>query len=99
MLEEKGIPYRYREYTEEPLSEKEIKETLAVLGVKPREVLRRNDRAFREEGLSGTEPDSLLIQKMAEHPTLLQRPIGVLGNKAAIGRPPERLLDLLQDGR
>ena len=99
MLEEKGIRYRYREYTEEPLSEKEIKETLSMLGVKPGEVLRRNDRAFREQGLSGTEADILLIQKMAEHPTLLQRPIGVLGNRAVIGRPPERLLDLLQDGR
>ncbi len=98
MLEEKGIDYRYREYTEEPLSEKEIRETLSLLGVPPREVLRRNDRAFREQGLSGTESDSFLIQKMAEHPTLLQRPIGVLAGKAVLGRPPERLLDLvLQD--
>ena len=96
MLKEKGIDYRYREYTEEPLSEMELKETLSLLGMKPGEVLRRNDPAFREQSLSGTEPDDFLIQKMAEHPTLLQRPIGVLGDRAVIGRPPERLLDLLQ---
>ena len=68
-----------------------------MLGIPPGKVLRRNDRAFREEGLSGTEPDSLLIQKMAEHPTLLQRPIGVLGDKAVLGRPPELLLSLFDD--
>ncbi len=97
MLKEKGIDYRYREYTEEPLSEEEIKEVLAMLGMPPGKVLRRNDRAFREEGLSGSEPDSLLIQKMAEHPTLLQRPIGVLGGRAVLGRPPELLLSLFDD--
>ncbi len=79
------------------MSEKEIIKTLSMLGVKPGDVLRRNDRAFREQGLSGTEADTLLIQKMAEYPTLLQRPIGILGNRAVIGRPPERLLDLFQD--
>ena len=68
-----------------------------MLGMPPGKVLRRNDRAFREQGLTGTEPDSLLIRKMAEHPTLLQRPIGVLGDKAVLGRPPELLLNLIED--
>ena len=49
MLKEKGIDYRYREYTEEPLSEMELRETLSLLGMKPGEVLRRNDPAFREQ--------------------------------------------------
>ncbi len=97
MLNEKGIGYRYREYTEEPLSEEEIKEVLSMLGMPPGKVLRRNDPAFREQGLTGNEPDRVLIRKMAEHPTLLQRPIGVLGDKAVLGRPPELLLSLIED--
>ena len=81
MLDGKGIEYRYREYNREPLSEKEI-----------RDVLRKNDMGF-----TGEEPDKELIAAMARHPTLLQRPIGVLGDKAVVGRPPERLLELVED--
>ena len=94
MLDEKGIPYRYREYTKEPLSEAEIREALRLLGVPPREVLRRNDAAFRELELTGEEPDDVLVAAMARHPTLLQRPIGIAGGRAVVGRPPERLLEL-----
>jgi arsenate reductase len=89
------VEYRYREYQQEPLSESEIREVLGQLGVGPKDVLRRNDRAFRELGLSGDEPDGELIAHMADHPTLLQRPIGIVGDKAAVGRPVEALLELV----
>lgn len=95
MLKEQGIEYRYREYTREPLSEAEIREVLGKPGVGPKDVLRTRDRAFADLRLSAEAADDDLIAHMAEHPTLLQRPIGVLGDKAAIGRPPERLLDLV----
>lgn len=89
MLDEKGIPYHYREYTREPLSEKEIRDVLRRLGLTARAVLRKNDM-----GLTGDEPEAELIAAMARQPTLLQRPIGVLGDRAVVGRPPERLLEL-----
>lgn len=89
MLDEKGIPYRYREYNREPLSEKEIRDVLRKLGLKPRDVLRKNTL-----GITGDEPDKELIAAMSRHPGLLQRPIGVLGDRAVVGRPPERLLEL-----
>jgi arsenate reductase len=92
LLDEKGVDYRYREYTREPLSEKEIRSVLGKLGLRPRDVLRKN-----EFGLTGEEPDDELIAAMVRRPTLLQRPIGVLGNKAVVGRPPERLLELAED--
>ncbi len=95
MLDEHKIGYRYREYTREPLSAAEIREVLGKLNVGPRDVLRTRDRAFGELGLTGNETDDALIAHMAEHPTLLQRPIGVLGDKAIVGRPPAKLLDLL----
>ena len=94
MLDENGIEYRYREYRQEPLSESEIRSVLDKLGLAAHDVLRPRDRAFKELGLSGNEPESDLIARMAEHPTLLQRPIGVKGNRAVVGRPPENLLEL-----
>ena len=95
MLKESGIPYNYRDYREQPLSEKEIRAVLLKLGVEPAAVLRKNDAAYKKLGLTGDEPDVRLISLMAEHPTLLQRPIGVLGKRAAVGRPPEILLELV----
>lgn len=97
MLDRRGIPYRYREYTEEPLSRAELDAVLGKLGMTPREVLRRRDHAYRELGLDGEEPDGELLDHMAEHPTLLERPIGVLGDRAVVGRPAEKLLELVED--
>jgi arsenate reductase len=94
LLDEKGIEYRYRDYVREPLSEQEIREVLRLLGVPARAVLRTKDAAFTELGLTGEEPEERLIELMARHPTLLQRPIGVAGGRAVVGRPPEALLEL-----
>ena len=94
MLDENGIDYRYRDYKKDPLSADEIKSVLRKLGVKPAEVLRKKDAAYKEQGLTGKESDSRLISLMARHPTLLQRPIGVKGRQAALGRPIENLLEL-----
>lgn len=94
MLNERGIPYEYREYRKEPLSQDELMSVLAALGVRAADVLRNRDRMAKELGLTGTESDAELVPLMAEHPTLLQRPIGVSGGRAVVGRPPERLLEL-----
>ncbi len=94
MLDEHGLEYRYREYTKEPLTAAELKKVLKKLGVGPKAVLRKNDKAYKENALTGDESDAALIKLMAEFPTLLQRPIGVLGDNAVIGRPVENLLEL-----
>jgi len=96
LLDEKTIPYRYREYTREPLTEGEIREILHLLGIPARDLLRAKDPAYRELGLAGEERDDELIRAMARHPTLVQRPIGRLPGKAVLGRPPERLLELVE---
>jgi arsenate reductase len=95
LLDEKGIEYRYRDYVKEPLTEAEIRDILKLLGLRPRDVLRTKDPAMKELGLTGDEPDAKLIAAMAKHPTLLQRPIGIVGGRAVVGRPPERLLELV----
>jgi len=94
LLEAEGIPYRYRDYRKEPLSVAELRRVVTAVGVPLRDLLRRNDRAFRELGLTGEEPEARLLALMAEHPTLLQRPIGRTERHAVLGRPVERLLEL-----
>ncbi len=94
MLDKKRVKYRYREYTQEPLTKAEITKVLSMLGLRAVDVLRKNDAAYKENGLTGKEPQAKLIGLMAKHPTLLQRPIGIKGGKAVVGRPVEALLEL-----
>ena len=93
MLNEHGIEHTYREYTQDPLTEAELRDVFTKLGVGPKAVLRKRDA--NKAGLSGEESDDTLIRMMAENPRLLQRPIGVLGDKAAVGRPVDNLLALV----
>ena len=94
MLKAESVPYRYREYTQEPLTEAELRDVFAMLGVRPAALLRRRDPAYASLGLSADSADDVLIAAMAAHPTLLQRPIGVRDGRAVVGRPPEALLAL-----
>jgi arsenate reductase len=96
LLDEKSIPYRYREYTREPLTEDEIREILRLLGLPARGLLRTKDAAYAALGLAADKPDDELIRAMTGHPTLIQRPIGRLPGKAILGRPAERLLELVE---
>lgn len=95
MLDSRKIPYRYREYRKEPLSAAELKTLLRKLGLPARDVLRKNDAAYKELGLTGSESDAVLIGHLATHPTLLARPIAVHGDRAIVGRPPERILEVV----
>lgn len=93
LLQDRGVEFTYREYRKEPLSRAELEDVLGKLGLGPRDVLRARDA--KKLGLTGDETDDQLLSLMAEHPTLLQRPIGVVGERAVVGRPPEALLGLL----
>jgi len=97
LLEDRGVEFEYRDYKKNPLSEVELRDLLRVLDVSARELLRPRDKAFKQLRLTGREDDETLIAHMVEHPTLLQRPIGVLEERAVVGRPPKRLLELIED--
>ena len=93
MLNENGVAHIYRDYTKDPLSEDEIRSVLSKLGVGPRDVLRKRDAT--KAGLNGSETDDQVIALMADNPRLIERPIGVVEDRAAVGRPPENLLSLV----
>lgn len=96
LMNDRGVDFSYREYRDEPLSADEIRDVLRMLGKSASDVFRKADRANKELGLTGNEPEEELIAQMAAHPTLLQRPIGIVGERAVVGRPPEDLLSLLE---
>jgi arsenate reductase len=72
----------------------EILDVLDKTGLKPSQLIRRKDALFKELGLADADEDALLIA-MVEHPKLIERPIVLAEDKAAIGRPPEAVLDIL----
>lgn len=95
LLEERGAQFSERRYLEEPLSLDELKELQARLGRAPSEWLRAGEAAFKDAGLSKDAGDDALLAAMAAEPILMERPIVVRGQRAAVGRPPEAVLDIL----
>ena len=93
MLKEHNADYTYRDYKKDPLTADQIGQVLTKLGVGPREVLRARDA--KKHDIATDLDDAKLIEAMAMHPGLLQRPILVDGDKAVVGRPVDNLLALL----
>ena len=83
-------------YYLEPIGEAKLRELLAKMGLKPRELLRTGEAVYRELGLGKREvSDDEIIRLMVEHPDLIQRPIVERGARAVLGRPTEKIKDLL----
>jgi arsenate reductase len=93
-LDEKGIDYEVRRYLDEPPTVGEIKEVLRKLGMEPRELMRTKEKIYRELGLREVEDEEKLIEAMAEHPKLIERPIVIRGDKAVVARPESRIDEL-----
>ncbi|MGV1014804.1 MAG: arsenate reductase (glutaredoxin) [Methyloceanibacter sp.] len=96
LLEAKGIAPKIVEYLKTPPSAAELKRIVKKLGLKPRDLLRRGEPRYAELGLKDSNlSDEALIALMVKNPILIERPIVVSGDKAVIGRPPERVLTIL----
>jgi arsenate reductase len=96
LLQERGVEPTIVEYLEEPPSAGELKSILKKLGLRPRDLLRQGEARYAELGLKERDlSDDALIALMVENPILIERPIVVTGSKAAIGRPPEKILEIL----
>jgi arsenate reductase len=96
LLEEGGIDPEIILYLETPPSAETLTDVLQKLGITPRQLLRKGEDAYKENNLSDTSlSDQQLIDAMVAHPKLIERPIVINGSKAALGRPPEQVLDIL----
>jgi arsenate reductase len=97
MLEAKGINPTIIKYLDTPPDITELTEILNKLGLQAEQIVRKGEALFTELGLNDkTLSNEEWIEVLARNPSLLERPIVVSGNKAAIGRPIERVIDILR---
>jgi arsenate reductase len=84
------------EYLKEPPTRETLNAILDMLGMQPRDLMRKKEKEYAEAGLDNPDLDrDALITAMIEHPRLIERPIVIANGKAAIGRPPEKVLEIL----
>ncbi|GIU47010.1 arsenate reductase (glutaredoxin) [Shewanella algidipiscicola] len=95
LLEEKGCDIQIIEYLKTPLTQLEIRGILDKLAITPRQLMRTKEDEYKSQGLADIEDDELLLQAMVDTPKLIERPIVLANNRAAIGRPPENVLSIL----
>lgn len=96
LLQDRGIEPEIVEYLKNPPDLETLQALQRKLGVAAAEMLRDNEDEYRQLGLNAPDVgDDDKLQAVTQHPRLLQRPIVVKGDKAAIGRPPENVLDIL----
>lgn len=97
LLESCGATPEVVRYLDTPPDAATLKRLLKLLGIPARELLRTKEDEYGQLGLDDPSlGEAALIQAMVEHPRLIERPIVVAGNRAVIGRPPEKVLELLK---
>ncbi|MEX5728459.1 arsenate reductase [Rhodovulum iodosum] len=95
LIEDRRIAPVVRRYLDDRPSLAELRLARDTLGLRAVEMMRVKEKTFRELGLSQTDEDETLLAAMAAHPILIERPVVFANGKAALGRPPERVLDIL----
>lgn len=96
LLKDQGMEPTVIEYLKTPPSAQELNEILQKLGMEPRELMRKKEAEYQENHLDDASLDrQALINAMVNHPILIERPIVLANDKAAIGRPPEAVLAIL----
>ncbi len=97
LLQEKGIEPEVVKYLETPPTEEELREIIRMLGLSSaRDLMRKKEKEYKELGLDDpAKTEDELIRAMVEHPRLIERPIVISDDRAALGRPPEQVIDIL----
>ena len=94
LIEEKGIKPNIIEYLKQPPTIKELRQLLLKLGVAAPALARKKDAADKGVELKKLT-DNEILKSISQYPSILQRPIIVVGEKAVLGRPPENVLSIL----
>ena len=96
LVKESGQEFEIRDYIKQPLSEEELSSLLQSLNMAPLELVRTEEKVWKENYKGKDFNDQELIRVMIQHPSLIQRPIVVKEGKAVVGRPSERISELLK---
>ena len=95
LLTEQGVEPEIIEYLQTPLSAEQVLGLLKKLGGSPVALLRKKEAPYKELGLGADSSAAQVADAIAAHPVLMERPLVVKGSRAAIGRPPENVLEIL----
>ena len=96
LLEARGLAPTIVRYLENPPDAATLTALLGKLGIAPRQLPRTGEGEYKELNLADPSlTDAQLIDAMARHPKLIERPIFIAGDKAVVGRPPEKVLEIL----
>jgi arsenate reductase len=96
LLRERGVEPVVVEYLKQPPTAAKIDALLQQLGLEPRQLMRKGEAVYKELGLDAPAlTRAALIEAMAQNPILIERPIATDGKRAVVGRPPEKVLELL----
>lgn len=96
LLRDRGIEPRVIEYLKDPPSARDIEDILKLLGWEPRRLMRTHEAPYKALGLDDPKLSRrALIEAMVGHPVLIERPIVIANGRAALGRPPENVLEIL----
>jgi arsenate reductase len=95
ILTEKGVEAEVFKYLETTPSAQDITEVLKKLGISARELMRTKEDEYKTLNLKDETDEKKLIEAMATHPKLIERPIVIVGDKAVLGRPPEKVLEII----
>jgi arsenate reductase len=96
LIAAKGITAEVVDYLKTPPSKAELRGLLKKLGMNPAELVRRGEEVFKENYAGKTLSDDEWLDALVAHPILIERPIVVRGNRAVIGRPTEKVAELLE---
>ena len=95
LLKEANKAYKVVDYLKEGVSKEQIKELLTKLQLSPIELVRTKENVWKEHFKEKTLTDEQIIAAMVEYPQLIERPIVIVGDKAVIGRPTERIKEII----
>lgn len=96
LLIENGVDWDKVNYFIEPFTEAKLTALIKKTGMRPYDVLRRAEPDLKELGITAETPDSEVIKAMVEHPSIIQRPIIEVGDKAVLARPIEKALEIIR---
>ena len=94
-LEATGKEFEVIRYLDDPLTPEQICELLNALSLRPIDLIRKNESVWKSEFKGKELSDTQLIEALSRHPKLIERPIVQVGDKAVIGRPAEKIAELL----
>lgn len=97
LLQDKNIEFETIEYLKNPISKEELMDLLAKLGIPAIELVRKNEAQYKENYKGKKLSEEQLVDAMITYPKLMERPIVVKGNKAVIGRPIEKVIELIAE--